>query len=160
MAKIPVFVSCPTMLNKKQESYNRKIDKILERFGLERRALGISDYPVDYPLKEVYAIAKHCAGGIILGFEQVYVENGVKKRGTDKEATISSAVFPTPWNHLEAGILYSLGLPLLIIKEKQVSGGIFDIGTSDKFIHNFDSDLNLDAVFASWSSNVYKKYRE
>jgi hypothetical protein len=36
---------------------------------MEPRTLGRGEYPKDYPLKEVYVIAKHCCGGIILGFE-------------------------------------------------------------------------------------------
>ncbi len=160
MAKIPVFVSCPTILNERQEKYNKKIDGMLSRYGLERRALGRSDYPLDYPLKEVYALAKHCAGGIILGFEQIYLEKGTAKRETDEESAIAKVSLPTAWNNLEAGILYSLGLPLLIIKEQSVSGGIFDIGTSDKYVHCFESGAKLDAVFANWTAKVYEKYKE
>jgi hypothetical protein len=36
---------------------------------MEPRTLGRGEYPKDYPLKEVYVTAKHCCGGIILGFE-------------------------------------------------------------------------------------------
>ncbi len=68
--RIPVFVSCPTQLNSGQNRSRNVILEILEGLHIEPRALGRSDYPKDYPLKEVYAIAKHCHGGVILGFEQ------------------------------------------------------------------------------------------
>ena len=53
--------------------------KLLDSLQLEPRALGRGDYPKDFPLKEVYVIAKHCGGGIILGFEQIFIRNGLKK---------------------------------------------------------------------------------
>ena len=160
MGKIPVFVSCPTELNPQQEAYNRRIDEMMERFGLERKALGRTDYPLEYPLKEVYALAKHCAGGLILGFEQVYVEHGMRKRGLKNDA-VSGLCIPTPWNHLEAGILYSLGLPLLIIKEDGITGGVFDKGSSGFFVHSFellDAEANTRQVFTKWVSKVNENY--
>ncbi len=160
MSKIPVFVSCPTLLNEKQEEYNAQINKLIEESGLERRALGRSDYPLENPLKEVYALAKHCAGGIILGFEQIYLENGKNKRNTTEEKAISSISIPTPWNNLEAGILYSLNLPLLIIRESGVRGGIFDEGASSNYVHNFEFDSGLRQVFTKWASKVYETYYE
>ena len=160
MSRIPVFVSCPTLLTEKQKKYNAKINKLLVENGLERRALGRSDYPLENPLKEVFALAKHCAGGIILGFEQIFAENVTIKRNTTDEKIASSISFPTPWNNLEAGILYSLNLPLLIIKEKTIEGGIFDVGTSSYYVHSFESEFNLHQVFLKWASNVYEKYYE
>ncbi len=159
MSKIPVFVSCPTKLNAEQETYNQRINRLLDEFGLERRALGRSDYPLENPLKEVYVLAKHCAGGIILGFEQTYVEKGIIKRNTDESRVVLDAFpMPSPWNHLEAGILYGLKLPLLIIKEAKISGGIFDIGASSLFVHEFTAGADLRQVFAKWFSQVYKTY--
>ena len=121
--KIPVFVSAPTTLSKEQEDARAVIDGLLESLNLEPRALGRSDYPATLPLREVYSIARHCAGGIILGFSQFVAPSGVWKSGTTAErVTTSSVSFPTPWNHLEAGILFSLGLPLLVFREEGISG--------------------------------------
>jgi len=33
--------------------------------------------------------------------------------------------FPSPWNHLEAGILFGLRLPLPIFRESTILGGVF-----------------------------------
>jgi hypothetical protein len=68
--KIPVFVSCPTNLNETQEASRKLVLRELERAGVEPRALGRSDYPTELPLREVLIVARHCAGGVILGFEQ------------------------------------------------------------------------------------------
>jgi len=134
--KIPVFVSAPTDLSPAQEASRRLIIRELEHSGLEWRALGRSDYPTELPLREVFTIARHCAGGVILGFTQFCADSGVWKPGTSGEKAIASPVcFPTPWNQLEAGILFSLGLPLLVFREAGISGGVFDHGVTDVFIH-------------------------
>jgi hypothetical protein len=58
--RIPIFVSCPTILNPEQEKKRKVIIDLLADLQMEPRALGRSDYAKDYPLKEVYVIAKHC----------------------------------------------------------------------------------------------------
>lgn len=92
MSKIPIFVSCPTDLNDNQECQRNTIIKFLDELNMDAVALGRSDYPKDYPLKEIYVLAKHCAGGIILGFEQTYLESGTSKRGTAYESKISQPI--------------------------------------------------------------------
>lgn len=165
--KIPIFVSCPTQLNKFQESSKKKILDELENVGLEARTLGTSDYPTEFPLKEVLIMAKHCSGGVILGFEQLWVKKGIWKRdsngvGSNLEKPIS---LPTPWNHLEAGILFSLQLPLLVFRENNISGGVFEEGVTDVFINkmpigrmNKEMKKALHEVILSWYSRVRAKY--
>jgi len=166
MRKIPVFVSCPTELNPTQEAKRKIILDILDELLLEPRALGRSDFPVDFPLKEVYVIAKHCSGGVILGFEQVFIKSGIKKRGiASKEAIIKDISLPTPWNNLEAGILFGLKIPLLLFKEEKVEGGVFDYGITDVFVHSMPSDTpsrdkidELRQVILAWHGEVSRKY--
>ena len=161
MSKIPVFISCPTLLNKKQNELRRFLIGLIEDLNMEPRALGTSDYPKDYPLKEIAIIAKRCSGGIILGFEQIQVTKGTSKRGTSKEKEIESQLsFPTPWNQIEAGILFGLRLPLLIFKEENISGGVFDKGITDAFVHNFPDKLTdkkkdeIKQVIQKWFGEV------
>ncbi len=161
---IPVFVSCPTDLSPSQELARKVVHHYLEEGQLEPRALGRSDYPLDLPLREVFGIARHCAGGVILGFEQFRSTLGVSKPGSSKEEKIDGDYsFPTPWNHLEAGILYGLKLPLLIFREQGVTGGIFDTGVTDVFTHQmpeYVSDQGLKEVFRKWEVRVRNKYYE
>ncbi len=164
--KIPVFVSSPTSLNKNQEKARQKVFNILEGFNFEPRALGQSDYPTQLPLREVYTIARHCSGGVILGFRQLEAMSGKIKEGTFQETIIGNSLyFPTPWNNLEAGILFSLKLPLLIFREAGISGGIFDNGVSDVFVHEMpeasltkEKEKSLHAVFLKWQADVRNEY--
>ena len=164
--KIPVFVSCPTSLSATQEAARKMILRELDRANLEPRALGRSDYPTELPLREVLLLAKHCSGGVILGFEQLRVQAGILKRGTSDEKAVRSPLpFPTAWNHLEAGILFGMSLPLLVFAEDGIAGGVFDRGVTDVFIHRMPSKnmmspakKALSAVFQKWQASVRTHY--
>lgn len=142
--------------------------KLLEECQCEPRALGRSDYPRDFPLREVVIIARHCSGGIILGFEQFRATAGQFKPGTKSENPIAPGTivsFPTPWNQLEAGILFGLRLPLLIFREASISGGVFDPGVTDVFVHAMPPGVpsgekmdELRQVFLKWLGAVSEHY--
>lgn len=163
---IPIFGSCPTHLNERQDKIRRLVLGELGRAGLEWRTLGQTDYPHESPLREVVTLARHCAGGLILGFSQFVTDNGTWKKGTPyvrvEKGTIA---FPTPWNQLEAGILFALGIPLLVFRDKNILGGIFDNGVTDLFIQNMpavnpskkDRD-HLAEVLRKWAAKVHEKY--
>ena len=168
--KIPVFVSSPTKLNQDQQNTREAIFASLDDFGLEARALGQSDYPTGLPLREVLTIAKHCAGALILGFEQQFAPEIEIRRGLPKTKDGGGGIaenisYPTPWNQLEAGILFALGLPQLIFREPGITGGIFDNGVSDVFIHpmpaadsNGKFEQQVNQVFLKWQADVRRHY--
>jgi hypothetical protein len=165
--KIPVFVSSPTKLNSSQQQVRQAIFDTLATYGLEPRALGQSDYPTLLPLREVLVIGRRCAGALILGFEQHFAPTVEIRRGLaecDGGGCDENVSYPTPWNHLEAGILYALGLPQLVFREPRVTGGIFDNGVSDVFIHQMPrlADGKLSSavvdVFLKWQGQVRQHY--
>jgi len=164
--KIPVFVSSPTSLSPSQEAARAVIIQQLDDNDLEPRALGRSDYPTDLPLREVLLIARHCSGGVILGFEQFRADTGVLKPGTPAEKRVTAPLpFPTPWNHLESGILFGLRLPILVFREDGITGGVFDNGVSDVFVHPIPSPdiagtpkAALKQVFQRWAGKVRQNY--
>ena len=163
---IPVFVSCPTSLNEDQEASRALILRQLKRFNLEPRALGRSDYPTELPLREVMLVARHCSGGLILGFEQYRSLGGIRKPGAPEELRDDGHVsIPSPWNHLEAGILFGLRLPILIFRDQGIDGGVFDPGVSDVFIHEMPTPKDAKArkealsdVFLKWQAEVRRYY--
>jgi len=163
--QIPVFASCPSKLNDEQEKSRKIVAHELQKLNLEWRALGRTDYPTELPLREVFILAKHCAGGVILGFEQRYAASGVEKRATKEEKPITDLRVPTAWNHLEAGILFGLGLPLLVFREDGIGDGIFDNGVTDVFVHRMpastltvSSRKALSSVFQKWQAAVRTRY--
>lgn len=164
--KIPVFVSAPTTLSPEQQLSKQLILDELDRLELEPRAIGVSDFATQFPLREVVVLARHCSGGVILGFEQFRVLKGIRKHGTSKQTEVNNVtIFPTEWNQLEAGILFSAGLPLLVFKEPGLAGGIFDLGVSDVFLYEMPEAAASDAerkalasVFLKWQAKVREHY--
>ncbi len=165
---IPVFLSMPNTLNEKQSLSQQIILGELGHHGIEARTLGRTDYPTSYPLREVLTLARHCSGGVVLGFSQFETKLGIWKNGTPYKRKVKKSeivLFPTPWNHLEAGVLFSLGVPLLVFREKGISGGVFDSGVTDLFVHqmpNPNADYlerkSLRAVFQKWTAEVRSHY--
>lgn len=165
--RIPVFVSSPSPenLSPSQAESAEIIHKLVRRYKLEWRALGRSDYPNETPLKEVLRMVRHCSGGIILGFEQFRAPAGVFRAGSAKASAAADVAFPTPWNQLEAGILFSAGLPMMIFREPKIQGGVFDAGSTEVFIHQIPTNAmpkqardDLDSVFQNWVAKVRTHY--
>jgi hypothetical protein len=115
---------------------------------------------------KLLVIARHCSGGVILGFEQFHSLGGTWKRGSQRpRVETGDVVFPTSWNHLEAGILFSLQVPLLVFKEDGISGGVFDSDVTDVFIHpmpklpmSANLRKSLSEVFLKWQAKVREHY--
>lgn len=165
---IPVFVSAPSTenLTPDQKTAYDAVVAALGDLGLEERRLGQSDYPDEAPLKEVIQIARRCSGGIVLGFTQTLVKAGVAKPGV-QDKLLSNVPMPTPWNHLEAGILFSLRLPVLVFRESGISGGIFDEGVTDVFVHKMPTVKDFEKkaspvrqVLMKWQAKVRSHYYE
>ena len=165
---IPVFVSMPNTLSNKQDAAQRLVLRELGHHGIEARTLGQTDYPTSFPLREVLTLAKHCSGGLILGFSQFDATAGAWKKDTPFKTKVGKnkpTQFPTPWNQLEAGILFALDIPLLVFRESGISGGVFDNGVTDLFVHPMpkpDAEYNemktLRAVFQKWTAQVRAHY--
>jgi hypothetical protein len=164
--KIPIFVSLPTALNKEQIVARDLIFDVLDDVNLEPRSVGLSDFANECPLKEVLLLAKHCNGGIILGFKQFSTNTGILKKGTTKQKKQEKeCAFPTPWNQIEAGILFGLRLPLMVFKEEGIEGGVFDLGVTELFIHNIPmgevtdyQKQTLKECIKKWQAKVQANY--
>jgi hypothetical protein len=134
---ISVFVSRPNSLDENQDLTMKRIDELLEARGLRARTIGKTDFPNVSPMKAVEQLMRQCSGAVILGFPQTVMYEGVSKPGTSNEAILKNTILPTPWNHIEASMAFMLDLPLLVIRDRGLEGGIFDVGTTGNFIHTF-----------------------
>lgn len=164
--KIPIFVSCASKLTDLQQDTRDSVFSVLEKLELEPRSLGISDYPTNISLGEVLSIARHCAGGLILGFARNRVHRSSDQHKKALSSVPGSVLIPTPWNHLEAGIMFALGLPLAVFREEGIEGGVFDPGVTSNFIHTFDDSINdrdfnkkkVFSILLKWQALVRLKY--
>ena len=129
-----IFVSRPTWVQEEFEEGLNTFTTLIDNLGLVPRTLGVTDYPSKSPLDEVIEIMSSCKGVVILGYPQIEIATGTLK-GDPLE---SAMVLATEWNHLEAGLAYAAGLPLLVLHHNTVSRGIFDRGVLNAFLHSID----------------------
>jgi hypothetical protein len=162
MDEIAVFVSRPTNLSPRQMRSCDVLMGLLAELRLEPRTLGPSRYPARSAMKGVLQLARECYGGMILGFEQLHLSAGVRKRSTEQARVLRTPeLAPTDWNQLEAGLLYGLGRPLVVFREAGIAGGIFDLGAFEGRVHDIPRDdeqpehhADLRDVLIAWADDV------
>jgi len=143
--------------------------QLLEDMNLEPRTVGQSDYPSGSPLTEIIVLAKHCAGGVILGFSEYRIESGFRMSRSHEddveEKLADGHRWSTPWNQIEGGICAGIGLPYVIFKEEGIDTGLFDAGASGQFIQMMPTEATWESskraiqdVLYTWRTKVQEKY--
>jgi len=140
------------------------LQELLESRGMCARTIGSTDFPNVSPMKAVEQLMRQCSGVIILGFPQMLIQKGISKPDTVQQKNVKNQYLPTPWNHIEASMAFMLGLPMFIIRNEGIEGGIFDIGTTAHFIHTLDlnkqdwiEENKFLQPFNQWYGEVLKK---
>lgn len=126
-ALVRVFVSRPSTLTSSQQAVWRLLEDTLEAAGAEVVTLERSDYPPAGVLSELHRVMADCRGVVVLGFRQLEISAGSWRPGTPEERPIDGTAEATPWNHVEAGIAAALRLPMFIVRDQGVTGGVFDM---------------------------------
>lgn len=158
-----IFVSKPNALNPTQTLFCVELTKHMKSRGLQPRTLGETDFPNNTPIQAVKDVLSVCQGALILGFKQIHIVRGYERPGTEKERKIANEFLPTSWNQLEAGMAYMQDVPLMIIREPGVSGGVFDVGITDRYVHQAElstewlSSERFIQPFNEWFSDVLLK---
>jgi len=153
-----IFISRPNWIATEFKQGLDKFITLLKTYELNPRTLGVNEYPTDSPLDEVIKIMNQCVGVIILGYPLLHVEKGLLK------GTVITVDLATEWNHIEAGLAYAKGLPLLVIHHTNVSRGIFDRGALNKFLYQVDltsntwaSDESILGAITAWRGRLLQK---
>jgi hypothetical protein len=141
--KFNVFISSPSVLNEQQSTFRKMLKIILKNKKLIVRDLTPEEYPNERPIVRVKKTIQVCNGVIILGMQQMIVKDCIVKKGTLNENRRHDILLPTPWNHIEAAISITMGLPILIISERGIEGGVFDPEITEEIVHQVE--LNIDS---------------
>lgn len=157
--KIPVFVSRPNQLTPDQDVVLGEIFAILADLSLIPRTLDQTDSPNGSTLKDVRTMVRRCFGGLVLGFAQEQATNIERF----KHETVPHKTYPSPWNQVEAGLLYASQLPTLVWREPAITGGVFDEGASESSVYTFSPgfsryDSVAQEVFSNWKTSVRDYY--
>ena len=153
---IDVFISRPTWVSTEFSEGLEGFLSFLSTMEFTPRTIGATDYPTECPLDEVIKLLDECQGIIVLGYPQI-----ILKKGFIKNKPTNNLQLPTEWNHIEASLAYSKGLPILVIHHKGVRRGIFEHGAINKYIYekdlskvNWFLSQNITGALKSWKQNV------
>ncbi|HDZ38472.1 MAG TPA: hypothetical protein ENH62_09340 [Marinobacter sp.] len=140
-----IFISRPTVIDDGYEKPYRAFEKFIKSEGISPRRIGKSDYSLKAPLVAVMKLMEQCKGAIILGYPHHEVVYCLTKGG---EVINEHGLFlPTPWNQIEGTLAYKKEIPVLVIAQEGVEGGLFDYGVTGQFVHK--TDLSNDKWFES-----------
>lgn len=164
---IDVFISHPTPCNKYQQSLLKLIDQKLEKYKLNPVNLGKKNWNYKKPMVPIKQLISGCKGAIIVGMERHHSFIGYEKETAAKKDDKKELVHKyssTPWVHIEGGMAFQAGLPLLILKEKKLHPeGILDPNNSDSYIFEFEIEKNwkklspeMEKFIESWIEDIVK----
>jgi hypothetical protein len=133
-----VFVSRPNALTLEQTVVAERWDCTLRSMGLE--TLMVSGCQSGRSLwQELRLKLSSATGVVILGMRQLRVDSGCWRPGTT-ESMSPRRWWTTPWNQLEAGMGIMLELPVLVLRERGVGGGILDAHMWDNGLYGAELD--------------------
>jgi len=152
--KISVFLSYPKPCTLKQQQFIERLTTYLDSRGFLPRTLGVTDYDMDAPLKAVRRLMLESNGAITIAFRRTFVEKGTSRFSTDvpglQPSPVDSKWLTSPWAQIEPAMAYQLGLPILILREKDVlDEGILEKGVVGLYMPEFDLNKPLDQYFSS-----------
>lgn len=138
-----VFISKGSAATDEQRQFVDAILDMLKTAGLSPRIMNENEWSHEQPLKAIKKIISQCDGIVLIAFTRTIIENGseVKK---DSKNDLKNILLPTPWNHIEGAIAYTMGMPLLVIAENGLkSEGLIENGYDWRV---YWTDLNPDIV--------------
>lgn len=159
MMATSIFLSRPTTIAKRFQTGCFTFQAYLSRKGFRVHRLGAEQYTMDAPLKGVMDLMKTCRAAIILGYPQYEVSAALSKAARPEQ--VVSAVFPTPWNQIEATLAFKQNMPVLVIAHDGVSGGVFDKGVTGEYVHTTNLSIkdwykkkDFQGLFQEWQKRI------
>lgn len=159
---IDVFISVGRTSTTEQEAFVSSIKKYLIDHGLTPQAVGRSNFSPLQPLNNIKQLMDQCGGTLVIAFKRIRIRDGHESRGDNTKISIRNEDIPTVWNHLEAGMAYSLGHPLLVVAEQGLRNeGILESG-HDWYILRVDLNAPITnnpefaEIFTEWKKQIYE----
>lgn len=173
--EIIVFLSRPNPFIDEQQLFINKLQKKLSVFSIKTVTLQADNYDLTDSLNYLKGIIRQCYGIIVIGFRQIFIEKGCKKRGGRKnplfyypeEIDISGQSITSPFCQIEGTIGMMYDLPLLILNENGIreegiiKGGKFSIKTKSFSLNNIDdffNDQTVEQQISVWVGKVTDYY--
>lgn len=142
-----IFISRPGVLDVRQQVLVDSVRDLIKSFGYEPMDLARDEYDKSNVLANLSQRMSGCGAIIVFGFRSLYVNQGEYRSNTEDSRIVSNEVFPTPWNHIEAGMGLMKGVPVLVLADEGVSDGIFDENVDDPLLERYSMEKCLNANF-------------
>lgn len=173
--RIKVFLSRPNPFLSSQQYFIDKLREELLKHDIETVTLVADNYDLTDSMNYLKGMIKLCYGMIIIGFKQVFIEEGCKKKGGipnpdyffPEEINLSGQALTSPFCHIEGTIGLLNDLPLLIINEAGVreegiiAGGKFCYKTAPFSLDNVDAFFEkkvIEKQISVWIGKVTQNY--
>jgi hypothetical protein len=159
---IPVFFSVGTPHLPIQEEFITGLKGQLCSLGFDPQRMGDNQYSYLSPMAAIRRVMESCHGAVIVGMERSHALIGYDRPGSEREREFVHRRQATVWCHLEAGMAYQMGLPLLILREDSLHvEGVLDPAVSGYFVHSFDvtkvaeeTPTSMGQLISSWGEAV------
>jgi hypothetical protein len=159
---ISVFVSRPTPYRNDQNAFADSIKKYLITRGLSPRTLGDTGFDMDEVLPTIRRLMIKSNGLITIAFRCAIIKDGVIKPDSDIPGIQSSPItgkwMTSPFCHIETAMAFQLGLPILILREKDViEDGVLEKGIAGLYLPEFELTADVEKDFLKkneWSQMV------
>jgi hypothetical protein len=130
---IPIFLSHPRPNNQDQQELVDLVRGYFRQRDLEPRTLGVSDYDTEVPLASIRRLMLESNGVLVLALRRYRIDTGASvvtnRKGDVMEKSIAGQWLTSPWCHIEAGMGFQLGLPVLVFREAGVlADGVLERG--------------------------------
>jgi hypothetical protein len=167
--KTKVFLSAGTPFNVNQGLILNQVKAVFEREGL---LLCQPEFSPKVPLLNVRESLIECKGLLAIAAVRYSAKEVLEKPGSEGEALFSNVEFTTPWIHIETSLAYDLGLPIMLIADKNLRregflehGYDWNIQYVDYNIDFFKSDSfismvkEFDKLIAEYVNGKYKRFK-
>ncbi|SHH08406.1 hypothetical protein SAMN02745229_00180 [Butyrivibrio fibrisolvens DSM 3071] len=173
--KIKVFLSRPNPFLTNQQKFIDIFREELLKHDIETITLVADDYDLTDSMNYLKGMIKQCYGMVIIGFKQIFIEKGYKKKGGTPnpnfffpdEIDLSGQALTSPFCHIEGTMGLLNDLPLLIINEEGVreegiiAGGKFCYKTDPFSLDNIDYFFKqkvIEKQISVWLGKVNENY--
>jgi hypothetical protein len=162
--ELKVFLSVGTTSDTSQLRAIEAIEDELRNSGLTPVTLGRrNEWSSDAPLEAIHQRMRDAHGTVVLALTRIRVRSGtdVSKVG----AELPEQMLPTPWTQIETALAWTIGHPLLVLQERQLTPSglfeqpftwnrhVFDVGTGDL-------DPSVRGVIQDWARKVRNRANE
>lgn len=145
----------PGYMSKYDEVTVKAYRQFLQNLGFEVIFYTQDNYPRFGQLSQIKAAIEKSCGVVGFGTKQIFIKEGIYRPGMNGEREIKESWRSTPWNEVEAGMAVMAGLPILLIRDKDIEDGIFYSIISESFMFSLDAktdvkELEKNQQFREW----------